>query len=26
MVAANSVLLVAVYFGKTRLIDNMRLG
>jgi len=26
MVAANSVLLVAVYFGKARLIDNIRLG
>ena len=26
MVRANSVLLLAVFFGKTRLIDNMRLG
>jgi pantoate--beta-alanine ligase len=26
MVTANSGLLLAVYFGKTRLIDNMRLG
>jgi len=26
MVGANSVLLLAVFFGKTRLIDNIRLG
>jgi pantoate--beta-alanine ligase len=26
MVGANSVLLLAVFFGKTRLIDNMRFG
>jgi pantoate--beta-alanine ligase len=26
MVRANSVLLMAVFFGKTRLIDNMRLA
>ena len=26
MVRANSVLLLAVFFGKTRLIDNMRLA
>jgi pantoate--beta-alanine ligase len=26
MVRANSVLLLAVFFGKTRLVDNMRLG
>jgi pantoate--beta-alanine ligase len=26
VVTANSMLLLAVYFGKTRLIDNMRLG
>ena len=26
IVGANSVLLLAVFFGKTRLIDNMRLG
>jgi pantoate--beta-alanine ligase len=26
VVGANSVLLVAVFFGKTRLIDNIRLG
>jgi pantoate--beta-alanine ligase len=26
MVSANSVLLLAVFFGRTRLIDNMRLG
>ena len=25
MVGANAVLLLAVFFGKTRLIDNMRL-
>jgi pantoate--beta-alanine ligase len=26
VVGANSVLLLAVFFGKTRLIDNMRLA
>ena len=26
VIGANSVLLLAVFFGKTRLIDNIRLG